>query len=227
MSRSDEAAVIFDMDGVLIDSYQAHFQSWQALSVDIGRAMTEEEFARTFGRTSREAIRQVWPEKGFTDEQIAALDGKKEETFRKIIGDDFPAMPGARELILALDERGFRVAIGSSGPPENVEMIIDLLGVRSRIRVVVTGADVHRGKPDPQVFQLAADRFGVAAGRCVVVEDAPDGIKAARAAGMAVVALVSTGRDRRLLSEADLIVDSLEELSPERFRDLLAEDNET
>lgn len=221
MAEQSGTAAIFDIDGVLIDSYQAHLQSWQALTEDTGRAMTEEEFTRTFGRTSREVIAAVWPEKQFSDERIASLDRKKEAAFRDMITRDFPAMPGARELIRSLHEAGFDLAVGSSGPPQNVEMILERLGVDLWLQAVVTGADVERGKPDPQVFQIAAERLAKPPEQCVVIEDAPDGIRAGHAAGMAVVALVSTGHDRQSLSHADLVVDALEELSPQRLRKLI------
>ncbi|NLY00982.1 MAG: HAD family phosphatase [Rhodopirellula sp.] len=221
MDREHEAAVIFDMDGVLIDSYLPHFRSWQTLGRETGRVMTEAQFAATFGRTSREVIRQLWPEQQFTDEQVAELDARKEEAFRKIIDDEFPVMAGAPELIASLVAGGFRLGIGSSAPPANVEMVIDRLGVRHLIGAVVTGADVERGKPDPQVFLLAAARLGLRPACCIVVEDAPDGVKAGHAAGMAVVALVSTGRSRELLSKAEYVVDTLQELTPQRFRDLI------
>ncbi len=221
MGSEKDAAAIFDMDGVLIDSYWAHFQSWQSIAEDTGRAMTQEAFARTFGRTSREVIPTIWPEKQFSSDEIAALDAKKEKAFRRILEKEFPAMPGARELVNSLDLAGFAVAVGSSGPPENVEMAIDRLGIRHTVHAVVTGADVHRGKPDPQVFELAAARLDHQPQRCVVFEDAPDGVQAGHAAGMVVVALVSTGRDKQSLSHANLVVESLEELSPQTLRDLI------
>jgi beta-phosphoglucomutase len=220
MSATDLAG-IFDMDGVLIDSYQAHFQSWLSVAEDTGRGMTQLEFDRTFGHTSREVIAEVWPEKGYSDEQIAALDRKKEAAFRRMLSDDFPEMPGARSLLNALAAAGFALAVGSSAPPENVDMVLDRLGIRPLLGAVVTGADVTRGKPAPEVFQIAADRLARPPQQCVVIEDAPDGVKAALAAKMAVVAITSSGRRREWLLEADLIVDSLEKLSPERLREVI------
>ena len=215
--------VIFDMDGVLVDSYRAHFASWNVMLAEHGRAVTEAEFVTTFGRTSREIIAALWPDGRLSDGQIAALDARKEEAFREILAREFPAMPGAAGLLRSLDVDGFALAIGSSGPPENVELVLDRLGLRRLFRAVVTGMDVTRGKPDPQVFLLAAQRLGIPAARCVVVEDAPPGIAAARAAGMASVGLASTGRTREMLAAADLVVDSLGELSPEDFRQLIGQ----
>ena len=129
-------------------------------------------------------------------------------------------MPGGLELLAGLHAAGFRLALGSSAPPENVELVIERLELGRWLDAVVTGRDVTRGKPDPQVFLLAAERLGVPPARCVVIEDAPVGIAAARAAGMAAVALASTGRTRESLAAADLVIDRLDELSPERLRRL-------
>src|SRR5262249_51988034 len=154
------------------------------------------------------------------DADRAALDARKEAIYRDLIRADFPAMDGAAPLIDALAADGFLLAVGSSGPPENIELTLERLGRRDRFHAVVTGRDVTRGKPDPQVFEIAAARMRVPADRCVVVEDAPVGIDAARAAGMASVALVGTASPQRLAG-ADLVVRSLRELDPTRLGALL------
>ncbi len=218
---SSDLAVIFDMDGVLVDSYLAHFESWRSLGAEYGRTITEEDFAQQFGRTSREIVAAYWGEDAFSDEQIAAMDQRKEAAFREIIARDFPAMPGAKQLLKSLHEAGFRLAVGSSGPPENIEMVLDRLGCRRLFSAVVTGADVQRGKPDPQVFLLAAERLGVAPQRCAVVEDAPAGVSAANRAAMASIGFASTGRRPEELSHARLVVTSLGELSPQRIARLI------
>ncbi|OHB66579.1 MAG: hypothetical protein A2V70_16160 [Planctomycetes bacterium RBG_13_63_9] len=221
MMRSRWAA-IFDMDGVLVDTYHAHFQSWLDMAAAEGLSFTEAEFAPTFGRTSREIIATFWGEGHYDDRQIAALDEKKEAAFRRVIESHFPAMPGATGLLRGLHDAGFGLALGSSGPPENVDLVLDKLGARELFEAVVTGMDVTRGKPDPQVFLIAASRLGVPPKCCVVVEDAPAGIAAASAAGMACIGLTSTGRTAESLAAADLIVGSLGELSAEVLRDLIA-----
>ena len=121
-------------------------------------------------------------------------------------------MPGAGRLMRELHAAGFALAIGSSGPPENVEVVARRLSQGRLLGATVHGLEVPRGKPDPAIFLLAASRLHVPPARCVVVEDAPAGIAAARAAGMAVVAVTGTA-PREKLTGADLIVDSLTELS--------------
>src|SRR5215475_3477740 len=137
--------VIFDMDGVLVDSYHAHFVSWSRLYGELGVDYSEAKFAADFGRTSRDILRRQFGE-DFPLEEIRKLDDRKEALFRV-------------ELIDGLAADGFLMAVGSSGPPENVALCLEKLGPRAKIGAVVTGADVSRGKPDPQVFQLAASRL--------------------------------------------------------------------
>ena len=215
-------AVIFDVDGVLVDSYHPHYRSWRELAAEGGLSITEEQFAETFGRTSRDIIRRFWGSDAMDDGDIRELDDRKEALYRKIVSDDFPAMDGAAELIDRLHKEGILLAVGSSGPPENVALVLERLGRRDRIGAVVTGMDVTRGKPAPQVFLIAARKLGVPPESCVVVEDAPDGIRATHAAGMAAVALVSTGRvkDDFLEVAPDIIVESLRDLTPAALRAL-------
>jgi beta-phosphoglucomutase family hydrolase len=215
--------VIFDVDGVLVDSYQAHYQSWQRLGREIGAQMSEQQFVATFGRTSREIIREFWPHLATSDDQVAQIDDRKEELFREILAADFPAMEGAVELIDALAAADFSLAVGSSGPPENVGLVLDKLSRRDRFQAVVTGRDVTRGKPDPQVFLLAAERLGLPPGRCVVIEDAPAGVAAAKAAGAKCLGLASAGRDPALLAAADRVVGSLRKIDAVDFDRLLSQ----
>ena len=214
-------AVLFDLDGVLIDSYRAHLESWQALARETGVTLTEEQFAEGFGSRSRDVLRRYWGE-DISDERLRALDARKEAIFRECAARAFPAMPGARELLAGLSRDGFALAIGSSAPPENVEFAVDRLGCRPLLGAIVTGADVQHGKPHPQVFLVAAERLGIAASTCAVVEDAPQGIQAARAAGMKVVALASTGRRPEELraERPDRLVSHLSELAPADFQEL-------
>ncbi len=210
-------AVIFDVDGVLVDSYAAHFASWRQLAAEHAVPLTEDEFAVTFGLTSRDIIRRLWPAgESLGSAAIEAIDERKEAAFRDIMTRDFPVMDGAPELLEELRSAGLRLAVGSSGPPENVALVLERLG-RARFAAAVHGHDVRRGKPDPQVFLLAAERLGAAPEASVVVEDARAGIQAAQAAGMACVALVSTGHTADELEDLrpDLVVSSLRELSAE------------
>ena len=214
-------AVLFDLDGVLVDSYAAHMRSWRSLAAEEGLPFSEPDFARSFGRTSRESIAVYWPGRA---SETARLDARKEQLFRDEISAAFPAMDGAVELVRALHVAGFALALASSAPPENVELALERLGVADCFGAVVNGRDVQHGKPDPQVFLLAAERLGALPADCVVVEDAPVGVAAAHAGGTKAVALLSTGRRREdfTATPPDLFVGSLRELSPAAFEPLFA-----
>ena len=206
-------AVIFDMDGVLIDSLEAHFRSWNRMLEQHGLSMSRQEFTAGFGRTSREIIAENWPEQAVDSETIGQWDDQKEAAFREILRESFPAMDGAQQLITRLDEAGFRLAVGSSGPRENVQAAMENLPGAQRFSAVVTGNDVSRGKPHPEVFLKAAERLGVEPGRCAVVEDAVAGLQAATAAGMVAIGLTGTTERQALDSQADVVVESLHDLS--------------
>ncbi len=206
-------AVIFDVDGVLIDSYDAHFQSWRQLADEQGSELSETEFAASFGRTSREVLQAMWPDRSLSTDQIQFLEDRKESLFRELIRGRVPVMEGATSLWKSLIDCGARIAIGSSGPPANIHLVLERLDADRTASAVITGADVTRGKPDPEVFLLAAERMHIAPHRCVVLEDAPAGIAAARAARMACVGVASTGRTRHELSGANRVVDRLNEIS--------------
>jgi HAD superfamily hydrolase (TIGR01509 family) len=211
-------AVIFDVDGVLIDSYQAHYKSWLEMFAEHGVSFTEAEFRKTFGRTSHDIIAALYGADLSADD-IRVWDDRKEALYRDIIRENFPAIAGAVELLDNLHQAGFQLGVGSSGPPENIALTLEGLGRANLFDAIVTRIDVTRGKPDPQVFQIAGERLGRKPDQCVVVEDAPAGIEAANRAGMASVALTGTAT-RAELAHARLIVDSLRELTPERLRDL-------
>ena len=213
-----EFGVLFDVDGVLIDSYAAHLKTWQICCERHGRECTEAQFAAGFGRTSREVIRDTWPNPP-GDEEIKAFDEEKEVLYRELIADDFPHMPGARELIKALHEQGIPMAIGSSGPPKNVAVAIKQLGAENMIRTAITGADVVRGKPHPDVFLKGAQGLGIDPSRCIVLEDAPAGIEAALAAGSKCLGIVSRGHTWDQLYRArERVMDDLQQVTPELLR---------
>lgn len=212
--------VIFDMDGVLIDSYEPHRISWQDMAGEYGVRMTDEEFAQTFGRTSHDIILDFWG-RDITDGQVRRMDDRKEQIFRELLRDHLPIMDGAARLIDDLLASGFKVGIGSSGPPENVNLVVEELKLATRLSGRTTGADVTRGKPDPQVFLRTAEKMQLDPACCLVVEDAIHGITAAKRAGMKAIGLTGTAT-REALSQADLVVDSLTELTAARVAAILS-----
>jgi beta-phosphoglucomutase len=212
---TEPLGVIFDMDGVLVDSYRAHLRSWRDTAARHGLALTDADFARTFGRTSRDIIRALWPDRFSADDDVAHFDAAKEARYREILAEDFPEMPGASDLVRALHAAGFRLAIGSSGPPENVAVVVNRLPAGHLFDATVNGTEVRHGKPEPDVFLTAARKLGIEPVRCAVIEDAPAGVEAARRADMVAIGLLGTAPREKLEAHADLIVATLGALSPD------------
>jgi beta-phosphoglucomutase len=213
--NSPPFAVIFDMDGVLVDSADAQWESWRLLAEENGRAVTRGQFASTFGRQNRDIIPILFG--GVSPQRLLALSERKEFLYRDLIRAQPPIVAGAVDLVQSLQAAGIRLAIGSSGPRANIDLVLAAMGVADAIAVIVSADDVTRGKPDPQVFQLAAERLGISSQRCIVIEDAPAGVAAARAAGARSVAVLRH-HSREEFRDADWVVESLSDLSVHGLR---------
>jgi beta-phosphoglucomutase len=214
MTQAIVGAAIWDVDGTLVDTAELHFQAWSKLTSPYGRSFSRQEFAETFGRRNPEIIRQLFGD-GLDDQQVARLGEQKEEYYRSQARRGVDLLPGVRQLLEELREAGFQQAIGSSAPRENLALILQLTRTSSFFDVVVSMEDTDRGKPDPQVFLLAAERLRMSPERCVVLEDAVAGAQAAKAAGMKCVAVRFVGnhsQESLRQAGADLVVHSLEEV---------------
>jgi beta-phosphoglucomutase len=186
------AAVIFDMDGVLVLSIAAHATAWRATAERYGRPMTHADFLRVNGMTNQDICTTLWGPERATPEFIARIGDEKERAYRDAVRADLPLAPGLRPLLQQLRDAGAALAVGTSGPQENVDLILDQGGIRSFFGGVVHAGLVQRGKPAPDIFLRAAELLGVAPERCTVVEDAPTGVRAAVAAGMRCVGVATT-----------------------------------
>lgn len=210
---------IFDMDGVLVDSHESHFAAWHELGRRHGVPFEKPLFDRTFGSHNAQIL-PLWLGREVSPEELEALAGEKEEMFRAHVKDHVNPLPGAETLVRALKQADFKLAVGSSGPRPNVELLLRSLGLLELFDVLVTGDDVTEGKPHPEVFARAARGLGLEAERCVVLEDAPQGVDAGLAAGARVLAITST-RPRGELTHATRIVDTLVGLGPEHLKELV------
>ncbi len=198
-------AVLWDMDGTLVDSEEYHWLAWRDTMAAEGIPFTREYFLKTFGQRN-DAILPA--------EQVQRIGDAKEALYRKLVRDGgLLPLPGAAEWVTRLQQEGWLQAIASSAPRANVEVVLDVIGLAGCFQAIVAAEDVTAGKPDPQVFLTAASRLGMPGSRCIVVEDAAAGIEAARRAGMR-----SIGVSRGARLPADLAVRSLAELTEEAFR---------
>jgi beta-phosphoglucomutase len=208
----DQCGVLFDNDGVIVDTAEGHFRSFQKLGEDVGYAISYEVFASLFGRHNRD-IFPILIGHDLPADEIEDLSNRKEAIFRDIIRGNIVPLPGVPELLRGLREAGIHVAMGTSTPRENVELILGSLNLMRYFEVIVAAEDVTRGKPDPQVYLLGAQRLGLEPVRCVVVEDAVAGVQAALNGGMKALG-VTTNHPRAALAHAHRVVDSLAEVGP-------------
>jgi beta-phosphoglucomutase len=222
MSDSSPGAVIWDVDGTLVDTAEMHFAAWVELCRGLGRDFTRADFAATFGRRNPEIMRHLFADR-FDNAAISDLGYRKEELYRAAARKGVSLLPGVRELLEGLHAAGFRQAIGSSAPRANVNLILELTGSARFFDAIVSSEDTQRGKPDPQVFLVAAEKLGVPPRRCVVMEDAVAGVEAAKAGGMKCVGVTFVGHhpnESLRRAGADLVVKTLAEVSVEAVRRL-------
>ena len=203
-------AILWDLDGVLVNSMEFHYQAYQEVLASRGKELSREEYLRELiGLRNYVILRRVLGD--LSDEEVEALAERKEEAFRRLVAGQVKALPGADQLLRRAKEAGLRQAIVSSTPRANIELMLKSLGLWDIFDAIVGEEDAARGKPDPEGFLLAASRLGVAPEECIVIEDAPEEIAAGKAAGMRCIG-VTTTRPAEKLSQADLVVGSLEDL---------------
>jgi beta-phosphoglucomutase len=218
MSSSLPRAVLWDLDGTLVDSAEHHWIAWREVMAHEGHPVTPEVFTSSFGHRNDTILRGLLgPD--LSDEEVDRIAGAKEALYRRLVRErGLDLLPGARMWLERLKGSGWRQAVASSAPTANIEAAMDAIGVTALFEALVSADEVGVGKPDPAVFLAAADRVGVPPGRCVVVEDAPAGLEGARRAGMRCVGVLSAHHPELV---ADLVVPSLESLSATAFEDLL------
>ncbi|WP_426176233.1 HAD family hydrolase [Massilia sp. TWR1-2-2] len=188
----EKSAFIFDMDGTIVDNMAFHTQSWITFFEQRGMTIDAEEFFRTTaGRQGKEIIRAHMGEH-LKDDEVLALNLEKESVYRELYGPHRKTVGGFDELIRRAKEQGVVLAVATAAPNANIEFTLDGLDLRRHFDIVVGAADVARGKPNPDGFLLAAERCAVPPERCIVFEDAPLGVEAARRAGMRCVVLTTT-----------------------------------
>ncbi|NHZ94728.1 HAD family phosphatase [Massilia sp. CCM 8734] len=185
-------AFIFDMDGTIVDNMSFHTDSWIAFFQRRGKDIDADEFFRTTaGRQGKEIIRAQMGEH-LDDDEVRVLNDEKEVVYRELYEPHRKTVTGFDQLIALAKEHDVALAVATAAPNANITFTLDGLDLRRHFDTVVGAADVARGKPHPDVFLLAAERCGVAPEHCIVFEDAPLGVEAARRAGMRAVVLTTT-----------------------------------
>jgi HAD superfamily hydrolase (TIGR01509 family) len=214
---STNRAVLWDMDGTLIDSEEFHWKSWYLTFQDEGITITREQFLASFGQRNDSIVPQ-WLGPSAAPERVARIAEAKEITYRTLVRrHGISPLPGAADWLHQLCREGWRQAIASAAPRANIETVLEVLSATHIFDAIISGEDVHKGKPDPEVYLLAAERLGVVPDHCIVVEDAVAGIEGARAAGMRSIGVSHNGKHL----PADVVVRSLDLLDQNAFDTLL------
>lgn len=207
-------AFLFDLDGVVVASNDLHVASWKEVARRRGFACPDPEHIGKCGLRTRAVIRELlrWP---VSEAEADRIGFEKEELYREWIRrDGIRPIPGVLGFLAEARRLGVPCAVGSSAPRENVDACLRALAIEDAFRATVSGADVARGKPAPDIFLKAAAALGVAPERCLVFEDAPAGIAAAHAAGMRAWALL-TSHAREEVATADAVADDFTGLAPQ------------
>ena len=207
-------AFLFDLDGVVVDSNARHVDSWKEVARRHGFDCPDPDHIGKCGLRTTAVIRDLlrWP---VSPEAAARIGFEKEEIYREWIRrDGIRPIPGVLDFLSAARRLGIPCAVGSSAPRENVDVCLQVLDLESAFRATVSGADVSRGKPAPDIFLEAAGRIGMDPAECLVFEDAPAGIDAAHAAGMRAWGLLTSHAPEEL-AQADETAPDFTRLSPQ------------
>jgi beta-phosphoglucomutase len=210
-------AVLWDMDGTLIDSGDTHWDTWRDALMLEGYQLTREQFNATFGQRNDTILRSYFGH-DLSLSEIARISDSKEARYRELVrSGKIHLHAGVHMWLDRLHTAGWHQAIASSAPRLNIEALLETLDIAQYFGAVTSGDDVERGKPDPQIFQAAAAMLGILAERCIVVEDAPAGVEGARRAGMRCIGVLTTQPALR----ADLVVERLDQLPQDAFDQLI------
>jgi beta-phosphoglucomutase family hydrolase len=212
-------AVIFDMDGVIVDSHPIHKKTWRTFLALLGKEISEEDLNFIMeGRKREEILRHFLGD--LSEEQMQIFGRQKEQLFRRESAA-LQTIEGLREFLQELDEAEIRLAVASSGSSGRVNDILVSLDLQNYFKAIVTGDQVTNGKPDPAIFLMASDRLGVSPAETLVFEDSVSGVKAAKAAGMTCFGVASNGIIPTLLEAgADHIIPDFSGVSIDVMRDL-------
>jgi beta-phosphoglucomutase len=206
-------AVLWDMDGTLIDSAEYHWITWHDALAELGVELTRESFNGWFGSRNDRILRRYFGD-DFPLDEIARIGELKESRYRALVREQGIALlPGVERWLRTLQQAAWRQAVASSAPPANIEVLLEVLRLQDVFNQTVSAEEVAHGKPHPDVFLRAAEKLGVEPSRCVVVEDAPVGVEAGRRGGMRTIGIAGV----RGHLDADVVTISMADLPPDTF----------
>ena len=212
-------AVLWDMDGTLIDSGEYHWRTWHETLAELGVELTRHDFNGWFGSRNDRILTRYFP--GVSAADMQRIGALKEERYRTLVRrDGVSLLPGIGDWLARLNTAGWRQAVASSAPPANIDVLVEVLRLDAVFQATVSAEEVAHGKPAPDVFLRAAEKVGVPPARCVVVEDAAVGVEAGRRGGMRTIG-IEGGHGHGPL-DADVNTQSMADLPLDTFDRLLA-----
>jgi beta-phosphoglucomutase family hydrolase len=213
---TEKFAVIFDMDGVIVDSNPYHKEAWIKFTEKYEVELKEEEIPeKIYGKTNDAALREVF-DKEFSTEENEKLGEEKEAIYRELHAEDLEPIPGLRQFLQMLKQHQIPTAVATNAPVSNIDFIMERTGLRSFFDVVINSSMVAKGKPDPEIYLKSAEKLGMPPERCIVMEDSVPGVEAGVRAGMKVVGITTT-HTKEELNQTSLAIDGYAELTYEKL----------
>ncbi len=214
-SMSKLQAVLFDIDGTLLDNNEYHKKAWMQYLKDQGKEITDQDFNEYIsGRTNKDAVEHLYGE--MTEEESKKHYLKKEEIYRQMYQPYISPIDGLTEFLKELKEHNMMMALATSGIQENIDFMFKHVPIQQYFKEIIQMKDVEKGKPEPEIFLKTAEAVQVPAENCIVFEDSISGVQAGKAAGMKVVALTTTHSPEEL-HEADLVIKDYTEINFQRL----------
>ncbi len=211
--------VVFDCDGVVVDSEPASLEAFRRTYQEVEIELSQDDLESVIGRTAEASVSLMWERHGYFMEIKDYLERKQHHYEIVAKEKGILALPGVVDLINELENSQVRFALASSNRPEAIETSLREAHLQDRFSIIISGADVSWGKPDPEIFLLAAEQLSLPPERCIAIEDSSSGVEAACRAGMTCIGVTNT-YTAQTLSRADCVVQSLEEVNVRMLRKL-------
>jgi beta-phosphoglucomutase family hydrolase len=215
-------AVIFDMDGVLVDTNPHHKTAWREYYQRFSKELSDDEFIRyVSGKHNAAIVAHLLDNQSLSESEVKRISAEKEALFRELYQHHMAPVSGLIDFLEALKAAGIRMAVATSAPVENLDFVVDTLNIRSYFDVLLNESMVNHPKPDPEIYELAMKQLDVSPDESVIFEDSTTGIQAAKASGAYVVGVTTTQSEDELLPFVDETINDFTDMTADRLQRLI------
>jgi beta-phosphoglucomutase family hydrolase len=215
-------AVIFDMDGVLVDTNPHHKTAWREYYQRFNKELSDDDFVRyVSGKHNAAIVAHLFDNQSLSEANVKQLSDGKEALFRKLYEHHMAPVSGLIDFLKALKAAGIRLAVATSAPVENLDFVVDTLNIRSYFDVLLNESLVKHPKPDPEIYELAMEKLGVSPDESIIFEDSTTGIQAAKASGAYVIGVTTTQSEDELIPFVDETINDFTDMTTERLQRLI------